>query len=92
MTKHIKTRAPQIAQEFVGLWQAHTDALEHTALPYIDHLIAAAVAAQPLTRWQLRSLITDMIPGMQFGTARRLVDLKYRNLQDSDLVNPEILN
>lgn len=92
MNKHITARAPQIAQQFVGLWQAHTDALEHTALPYIDHLIAAAVAAKPLRRWQLRTLLTDMIPGMQLGTARRLVDLKYPNLADTDLVNPEFLN
>lgn len=92
MNKHIKARAPQIAKEFVGLWQAHTDALEYTPLSYIDQLIEAALAAEPMTRWQLRSLLTHMIPGMQLGTARRLVDLKYPDLEDGDLVNPERIN
>lgn len=91
MQKHMKLRAPQIAREFVGLWQAHTEALHYTGLLYIDALIEEAVAVEPMYKEELRERLCRLIPGLPYGTARRLVDLKYPHIDERECINVELL-
>lgn len=88
MQTHLMRRAPDIARHFVGIWNDHEQALTDAALPYLDQLMDAAVAAEPMTLFDLKRQLVRMVPGMHWGTARRLVDMKYRHLDDEDLITP----
>lgn len=86
MQTHLMRRAPDIARHFVGIWNDHEQALSEATLPYLDHLMEAVIAAEPTTLFDLKCLLVRMVPGMHWGTARRLVEMKYRHLDDGDTI------
>lgn len=77
MTTQLLRRAPVIAQTLVEVWKDHLAALEKVPLAYLDHLIEANLAAEPMKPWQLQDRLFRMTPRLQAGTARRLIDLKF---------------
>lgn len=77
MTSHMMRRAPDIARNFVGIWNDHCQAYDELALPYVDYLIEEIVAAERLKTWQVARKITSMVPTLTPGTASRLMGMKY---------------
>jgi hypothetical protein len=77
---------PDIARHFVGIWNDHSLALEEVPLPYLDHLMDAIVANEPLTKWQLQNKLVRMTPRILWGTAGRLVDVKFHKHGRSDIL------
>ena len=77
MSKYLPARAADIASNLVNAWVGHSDALERHALPYLDHLMDAILAEEPTHPNGLVNRLCGMAPGLQYGTARRLVDLKF---------------
>lgn len=92
MQTHLKRRAADIARYFVGIWHDHEQALDEAALPYLDHLMEAVVAVEPLTPYELKSKLMEMVPSMRWGNASRLVEMKYPNCRHQDFLMPEYTN
>jgi len=78
--------APQIATKVVALWADHEEALDKDALPYLDSLLSAIVARKPIDPESLITKLHEMVPGLHRGTARRLVNLKFGNPRDSEIL------
>lgn len=84
-TKLIR-RSPAIAQTLVEARGDHLAALEKAPLPYLDCLIDATLAAEPMHPWQLQQRLYDMTPRLLAGTARRMIDLKFHNAGRTELL------
>ena len=71
--------SPTDAMHFVKTWAKHRRDLEENPLGYLDRLMDALARAEPTTPDAIRQELSFMVPRLQYGTARRLVDIKYRN-------------
>lgn len=67
------------ASHFVKTWMKHRRDLEVNTLPYLDSLMDALTHFEPSAPDDLRQELYLMIPLLQYGTARRIVDLKFQN-------------
>jgi hypothetical protein len=74
---HLRSRSRDIATNLVNAWEGHNQAPDEIALPYIDHLMEALVNYQPTHFDQLVRKLQQMVPGLHYGTAKRLAKLKY---------------
>lgn len=86
MNTHLSRRAPDIARNFLGMWNDHRQALDEVPLPYLDHLMNLLLEAEPLTKEQMQTKLADIVPGLPRGTAGRLINLKFGALGYSDLL------
>jgi len=78
--------ARHIANKIVNLWADHEEALDGQALPYLDSLLSAIVARKPIDPESLITKLHTMVPGLNRGTARRLVNLKFGNPQRTEIL------
>jgi hypothetical protein len=88
MHNHMRSRAPEIARNFVGLWNDHCMAYDELALPYVDHLIDEVLTVESLSPWQLKNRLFEMVPSLKLGTAERLIGLKFPNHRSGLLSAP----
>lgn len=77
MTNYLKAHPTEITRKLVVDWLEHKRALQRQPLFYIDQLMDAIVAEEPFTAEELGHLLCRFVPGLPYGTARRLVNLKF---------------
>ena len=72
-----------VSKLVVGYWGRHERAMEEAPLLYLDHLLnslAREYGEDPVT---LAKKLHAMVPGLHYGTARRLVRLKFGPVEAS---------
>lgn len=81
-----KPTSTDIASKVANIWSEHEIALDQYALPYLDSLMDAIVAKHPIDPESLITKIYTMVPGVNRGTARRLVNLKFGNPHRTEIL------
>ena len=76
------------AAHFVKTWLKHRRDLDENSLLYLDSLMDALVHIEPTSPDDMRQELFFMVPLLQYGTARRLVDLKYHSPPENSRIQP----
>lgn len=76
------------AIHFVKTWAKHRRDLEENSLPYLDSLMSALAHFAPSSPSDMRQELFFMVPLLQYGTARRLVNLKYGTPPENVKIQP----
>jgi hypothetical protein len=80
------TKFQNSASSFANAWRNHEAAVNSMGLTYIDCLIGeVARQGQPSLR-ELKRRIARLIPNVTPRAAHQMVELKFPNLQDGDLI------
>lgn len=70
-------RLKNTSQLLVGEWARHEKAMEEAPLVYLDNLLDALAAKYGQDPVTLAKKLYVLVPELQYGTARRLVRLKF---------------
>ena len=90
MHTKITRRGPELALQIASVWDDHCRALQRGGLTYLDTLIDALLALQPMTKDELRRKLTGIAPSLRWGTAGRLIEAKFGDVRYDHLLGPKV--
>lgn len=78
----------QMAGEFAELWFKHENELDYVGLRYVDSLIEELLSRMPMNATRLSSSLTEMVPRLSWGTAKRMIEFKFGGGDPGRLLEP----